>query len=94
VRDEQGNGKDDDKVDDQWRRNSDHGNDLVDDLTALTGEQHQNRVEQTNERPGRDVFEEHTLVPLGACNPLNSETCGDGSSEGDPKEHSNADCDC
>ena len=93
MRDKQRDREDGDEVDDQRSSDSDHGDNLVDDLTTLAGEKHEDRVKQADERPWRDVFEEHPLVPFGARHPLDHETRDDGGSKRNPEEDSNANCD-
>ena len=71
------------------------------DLVALASEQHQDCVEQADKRPGGDVFEKLSVVPLGARKPANSEAGDDCSAKWDAEEGGDADrnggvgdCDC
>lgn len=56
----------------------------MNDLATLAGEQHQDGVEQTDKRPGREVLEKYPVVPLGACDPLQCEPREDRGAQGDP----------
>lgn len=62
----QGEEEDDDEVQHERDSNADDGYDLVNDLLALIGEEHYDRVQQTDERPRGDEAEEDVLVPFRA----------------------------
>lgn len=63
-------GKDDEEVYDERSSNSDHRHNLMYDSTALRGEEDNDGIEKADQRPGRDPFQEYTLVPVSFCDVL------------------------
>ena len=60
------------------------------DLVALRGEEHEDRVEQADEGPGREVGEESGGVPVGAEEGEEGEAREDCEAEGDAEEDADA----
>ena len=56
------------------------------DLVALRGEEHEDRVEQADEGPGREVGEESGGVPVGGEEGEEGEAREDCEAEGDAEE--------
>jgi hypothetical protein len=83
---QQGGEEDDGEVDDERRGDAHHGHDLVHDLLALRGEEHEDREEQADERPGPGPLEEDGVVPGGAGEPAEREAREDRGGEGDAEE--------
>lgn len=78
-----GAGEDEGKVDDQRCGDAQHRRDLVRDVGALRGEEHDDGVEEADEGEGRDGSEEVGLVARGAEEAAEEEAGEDGGAEGD-----------
>lgn len=92
VRDQERKEENDHEVDDQWRGDPYHGNDLMDDLLSLGREEDEDGVEQADERPWRCPLEEDLIIPLRADQFPYSEPSYYRGTQRYPKEHSNAGC--
>ena len=66
TREPEGQEEDDDEIDEQRCRHTDDGDNLVDDLATLRGEEDNDGVEEADEGPGRQILQEHIGVPVVA----------------------------
>lgn len=86
MSDKQSKEEDDCKVNDQRCRHSNNGDNLMDDLMPLRGEEHKNGEEQTNQRPRAYPFKECMVIESWACDVANGEASDNRSSQGNTKE--------
>ena len=93
MRDQKGDEEYRNEVHEQWRRDPNHRDNLVDDLATLAGEKYKDGVKQANEGPRREILEERPVVPVGAGNSLQRKPCDDGGTQRDSKKHGDANCD-
>jgi hypothetical protein len=86
----QGGEEDDGEIHDQGRGDAHHRHHLVHDVIALRSEQHDDSVQQADQRPGRHELDEDVVVPARAREAAQAEARDDGGAERDAEEGGDA----
>lgn len=82
--------EDDCEVYHQRCSNPDNRDDLVDYVITLRSEEHDNGIEEPDERPRRYQLDEHLVIPFGASQLAKAEPRNDCGSKRDAEESSDA----